>query len=366
MTTDHAAPKPKPVRATRPRRQLIDLALQGGGSHGAFTWGVLDRLLEDERLEIAGISGTSAGAMNAVALAAGLMEGGRSGAREALRRFWTRVAQASPFHALQSGPWGELFGTDNPWLAPMQMYAQWLGQLVSPYQLNPLNLNPLRDILQTEIDFDRVRQCSKTRLFIAATQVRSGRLRVFEQSELTADMVLASACLPLLFQAVQIDGEPHWDGGYAGNPTLLPLITGTPADDLLLVPINPRLREATPTSASDILDRINEVTFNASLLKELRSLALLKQLIRDEGRPRSRRSAPRQPLYERVDALRVHRLDAEAELSRFGASTKLDTRWSFLQQLHGIGRRAADEWLRQNFEHLGRRSTVDLAQEFPG
>jgi NTE family protein len=363
---NQATPAPKPTRrrSVRPRRQLVDLALQGGGSHGAFTWGVLDRLLEDERLELAGISGTSAGAMNAVALAAGLMDGGRDGARAALRRFWTRVAQASPFHALPSGPWGELFGPGNPWLAPMQMYAQWLGQMVSPYQLNPLNLNPLRDILQAEIDFDRVRQCSKTRLFIAATQVSSGRLRVFEQGELTADMVLASACLPLLFQAVEIGGEAYWDGGYAGNPTLLPLITETPADDLLLVPINPRLREPTPTRASDIADRINEVTFNASLLKELRSVALLKQLIHDEGRPRAARAGPRRALYQRVEALRVHRIDAEAELARFGASSKLDTRWSFLQQLHGIGRRAADDWLRTGFRHLGRRSTVDLAREF--
>lgn len=363
----HEAPAPKSAgrRNVRPQRQLIDLALQGGGSHGAYTWGVLDRLLEDERLEIAGISGTSAGAMNAVVLAAGLMDGGRQGAREALLRFWTRVARASPFHALHSGPWGELFGPDNPWLAPMQMYAQWLGQMVSPYQLNPLNLNPLRELLQTEIDFERVRQCGKTRLFIAATQVSSGRLRVFEQCELTADMVLASACLPLLFQAVEIGGEAYWDGGYAGNPTLLPLVTGTPSDDLLLVPINPRLREATPTRASDILDRINEITFNASLLKELRSLALLKQLIQDEGRPHGARSAPRQPLYSRVEALRVHRLDAEAELSKFGASSKMDTRWSFLQQLHGIGRRAADDWLRENFQHLGRRSTLDLGQDTP-
>jgi NTE family protein len=364
MKTAIPAPQPAPRRGKRPQHQLIDLALQGGGSHGAFTWGVLDRLLEDERLEIAGISGTSAGAMNAVALAAGLMEGGRHGARAALRRFWTRVAQASPFHALQSGPWGELFGPDNPWLAPMQMYAQWLGQLVSPYQLNPLNLNPLRDILQTEIDFDRVRQCSKTRLFIAATQVSSGRLRVFEQSELTADMVLGSACLPLLFQAVEIGGEAYWDGGYAGNPSLLPLVTDTVSDDLLLVPINPSRRETVPTQARDILDRVNEITFNASLLKELRSIALLKQLIQDEGRPRGASRTPRQPLYDRIAALRVHRLDAEGELSKFGASTKLDTRWSFLQQLHGIGRRTADDWLRLNFEHLGRRSTVDLTQEF--
>jgi NTE family protein len=345
---------------TPPQRRQIDLALQGGGSHGAFTWGVLDRLLEDERLEIAGISGTSAGAMNAVALAAGLMEGGRAGARAALRRFWTAVAAASPFGQFAAGPLAPFFGAENPWLTPLQVYADWLGHVVSPYQLNPLNLNPLRDILVEQIDFERVRRCHKARLFIAATQVRSGELRIFEQAELTADMVLASACLPLLFQAVQIEGQAYWDGGYAGNPSLLPLISETPADDLLLVPINPRERNAVPTSARDILDRVNEVTFNASLLKELRTVALLKQLIDSSGQ-----AAPPSltPLFERIAALRVHRVAADEALAAFGASSKLDTRWRFLQQLHGIGRDAADRWLARNFRHLGQRSSVDLARE---
>jgi NTE family protein len=349
--------KAKALTSPAPQRRQIDLALQGGGSHGAFTWGVLDRLLEDERLEIAGISGTSAGAMNAVALAAGLMEGGRIGAREALRRFWTVVAAASPFNRLPAAPFEALYGADNPWLAPLQVYAQWLGQVYSPYQFNPLNLNPLRDILARQIDFERVRRCSKTRLFIAATQVRSGELRLFEQDELTADMVLASACLPLLFQAVEIDGEAYWDGGYAGNPSLLPLISETAADDLLLVPINPRERHAVPTTARDILDRVNEVTFNASLLKELRTVALLKQLTGGETPPAM------SPLFQRIDALRVHRIAADEALAAFGAQSKLDTRWSFLQQLHAIGRDAADRWLALNFKHLGQRSSVDLARE---
>jgi NTE family protein len=350
--TANALPRPRP-----PERRQIDLALQGGGSHGAFTWGVLDRLLEDERLEIAGISGTSAGAMNAVALAAGLMQGGRVGAREALRRFWTAVVAASPFNRLPAGPFDALYGAGNPWLAPLQLYTAWLGQVASPYQLNPLNLNPLREILAAQIDFDRVRHCSKTRLFIAATRVRTGELRIFEQPELTEDMVLASACLPLLFQAVEIDGEAYWDGGYAGNPSLLPLIGGTPADDLLLVPINPRQRDAVPTTARDILDRVNEVTFNASLLKELRTVALLKQLTGGEA------PAALSPLFQRIDALRVHRIAADASLAAFGAQSKLDTRWSFLQQLHAIGRDAADRWLARHFRDLGQRSSVDLARE---
>jgi NTE family protein len=351
----------------RPQRQRIDLALQGGGSHGAFTWGVLDRLLEEEWLEIAGVSGTSAGAMNAVALAAGLMEGGRIGAQAALRRFWERVADASPFAALDDNPIAAMFGPGNPWLqpwiAPWQQVAKALGSQFSPYQLNPLNLNPLREILEDTVNFDRVRACNRTQLFIAATHVATGELRVFDQDELTADMVLASACLPLLFQAVEIGGEAYWDGGYAGNPTLMPLISETDADDLLLVQINPSRRDDVPTQASDILDRANEVTFNASLLKELRTIALIKELLEDAGRPDS---CYQRPLFRRIDDLRLHRLDADDELAQFGASSKLQTGRSFLLQLHTLGRRAAHEWLLAHGKDIGKRTTSELPATYTG
>jgi NTE family protein len=357
------------TRNTRrpPQRQRIDLALQGGGSHGAFTWGVLDRLLEEEWLEIAGVSGTSAGAMNAVALAAGLMEGGRIGAQAALRRFWERVADASPFAALDDNPIATMFGPGNPWLqpwiAPWQQVAKALGSQFSPYQLNPLNLNPLREILEDTVNFDRVRACNRTQLFIAATHVATGELRVFDQDELTADMVLASACLPLLFQAVEIGGEAYWDGGYAGNPTLMPLISETDADDLLLVQINPSRRDDVPTQASDILDRANEVTFNASLLKELRTIALIKELLEDAGRPDS---CYQRPLFRRIDDLRLHRLDADDELAQFGASSKLQTGRSFLLQLHTLGRRAAHEWLLAHGKDIGKRTTSELPATYTG
>jgi NTE family protein len=348
----------------RQKRLRIDLALQGGGSYGAFTWGVLDRLLEDERLEIAGISGASAGAMNAVAVAGGLMEGGRDGARTALRRFWNRVADASPFNQLSDGPLGAIFGPNNPWLqpwiAPLQQFGQALGSQLSPYQLNPLNLNPLRDILTDTVDFEAVRACDRTQLFIAATQVSTGELRIFRQIELTVDMVLASACLPLLFQAVEIDGEAYWDGGYAGNPALLPLIAETDADDLLLVQINPTRRDTLPTSAEDILDRANEVTFNASLLKELRTIGLIKEVLADAGRPDS---AYRRPLFRRIDDLRLHRLGAESELAPLGASSKSQTNRAFLEQLHTIGRQAADDWLAEHADDVGKRSTFTLPTE---
>ncbi|MGS5085033.1 patatin-like phospholipase family protein [Hydrogenophaga sp. A37] len=346
---------------------LIDLALQGGGSHGAFTWGVLDRLLDDERLEISGISGTSAGAMNAVALAAGLMEGGRVGAQACLARFWKSVAESSSFHHLETGPLGALFGTQNPWLqaamAPWQTAAKYVGGQFSPYQFNPLNLNPLRKILEDTVNFEHVRACHRTQLFIAATHVATGELHVFRQDELTADMVLASACMPLLFQAVMVKGEAYWDGGYAGNPTLMPLISETPADDLMLVQINPDRRDRIPTQASDILDRASEVTFNASLLKELRTIGLIKELLNDAGRPDT---SFQRPLFRRVDDLRLHKISAEAELSPFGASSKTETGWSFLSQLHGIGRRAADDWLHEHGKHLGQRSTYALPEVYTG
>ncbi|TNF62441.1 MAG: patatin-like phospholipase family protein [Burkholderiales bacterium] len=355
---------PRAARPPRTRRQFIDLALQGGGSHGAFTWGVLDRLLQDETLEIAGVSGTSAGAMNAVALAAGLMAGGREGARENLGRFWRRVAQASPFHPLEMGPLAALWGPDNPWLAawttPWRQAAGWLGSQLSPYQLNPLNLNPLRDVLRETVDFERVCGCNKTQLFIAATQVRTGALRIFRQHEVSIEVVLASACLPLLFQAVEIEGEAYWDGGYAGNPTLLPLIQESPADDLLLVQINPSLRDELPTRADAILDRINEVTFNASLLKEMRSIALLQQLIAEEEPARRRRN----PLLRRIATLRTHRVDGGQALGALGAGTKTQSQWPFLSMLFDRGVEAADRWLHENRRHIGRRSTLDLGQAF--
>jgi NTE family protein len=354
------SPRKKSVSA-KPKKLRIDLALQGGGSHGAFTWGVLDRLLEEEWLEIAGISGTSAGAMNAVAVAAGLTEGGREGARACLRRFWRRVAETSPFHSWESSPFGALLDGTTPWMqavmSPWQQAASLVGKQLSPYQLNPLNLNPLRTILAETVDFDSVRACHRTQLFIAATQVSTGDLRVFRQEELTPDMVLASACLPLVFQAVEIEGEAYWDGGYAGNPALLPLISETESDDLLLVQINPNRRDTVPTNARTILDRANEITFNASLLKELRTIALIKEVLEDAGRPDR---AYRRPLFRRIDNLRLHKLDPEEALKPFSAGSKTQTNLSFLEQLHSIGRQAAHSWLAENAQHLGQRSTCAL------
>ena len=327
----------------------VELALQGGGSHGAFTWGVLDRLLEEPWIELAGLSGTSAGAMNAVVLAHGLLEDGREGARAALRRFWTRVGDAAALSPLRMNPFAAFF-------------SEMMSRVMSPYQFNPLNLNPLRDILASTVDFARLRSADTPRVFVSATAVATGKLRVFHREELDADRVMASACLPALFQAVQVDGEAYWDGGYVGNPALLPLVRESPAHDLIVVQVNPVLRESAPTSAQDIMDRVNEISFNSSLMHEMRAIAMLKQLIADEGVPSHRY---KERLFHQVDELRVHRIHGDAELLELGARSKFDAGPALLARLFGFGRGAADAWLSYHRKHLGRRSSVELSDYHP-
>lgn len=336
----------------------IELALQGGGSHGAFTWGVLDRLLEDERIEIDAISGTSAGAMNAAVLAGGLIAGGRAAAREALRRFWSRVSNVSGRGSTAQDAMAAFFGNWSLTGSPLHLYLDWAGRSLAPHQFNPFNLNPLRHIIATEVDFESVRRSARIKLFISATNVRTGQLKEFRQPELSADAVMASACLPLLFRPVEIDGEAYWDGGYVGNPSLMPLITESPAHDLVLVQINPSRREALPLSVADILDRVDEITFNSSLVKELRSVALLQQLLQMEEAPVG---GWRPQLFTQIAALRLHRIEAENELADLGAASKRNTGWPFLNRLFHIGYGAAATFLDCNFTHLGRRSTLPLA-----
>ncbi len=335
--------------ASRARRKplLIDLALQGGGAHGAFTWGVLDRLLEEEWLHIDGISGTSAGAMNAAVLVDGLDRGGREGARQALAAFWRAVSDAARFSPLQRGPLDVLLGRWSLEGSPLFLGMDLASRLWSPYDLNPLGINPLGDILQRSIDFERLAK-SKTRLFITATNVRTGRGRVFRNAELSADVLLASACLPTMFQAVQLDGEYYWDGGYSGNPTITPLVRDCDSNDTILVAINPVERPELPTTARGILNRINEVSFNAVLLKELRMIAMLRQ-VADAGNCEGARWA----------RMRIHlvRNELAAELD---SSSKMNAEWAFLTMLQAEGRRAAEAFLERDGGNLGKRSSVDL------
>ncbi len=332
----------------------ISLALQGGGAHGAFTWGVLDHLIEDGRLAFEAISGTSAGAMNAVVMADGWLNGGPDGARKGLETFWRAISSDGKLSAAQRTIFDSFFSA-----SPLRGFGIgdfWLGffkQSASPYDFNPLNINPLKDFLEREIDFERVRACKQFRLFIAATNVETGKGAVFEGKDLTADHVMASACLPTVFQAVEIDGVPYWDGGYMGNPALYPLFYGTGTDDILLVQINPVERKGVPTTPRDIQNRLNEITFNATLLRELRAIDFVARLV-DKGNLSTKD-------YKKV---LMHRIALSQALNDLDASSKLTAKWDFFVMLREAGRKAAKAWLARHFDDLGQRATIDLRKEF--
>lgn len=343
------------------KQKKINLALQGGGSHGAFTWGVLDYLLEDGRFDFEGISATSAGSMNAVVMAAGFLKGKEAGAREYLRRFWRKVSDAGavfcPTQAMVS---------DNPfadfmpkWMVPENPAMQFMNvmaQNISPYQFNPLNINPLRDILGEMIDFEALRRNRDFKLFITATNVRTGALRIFTTHEMTRDMVLASAALPNVFQAVEIDGDAYWDGGYVGNPSLWPLFYETEGHDLLIVHVNPILHKGVPKDALAIEDRVNEITFNSAMLKEMRAIAFVQKLLHKDMLKEEHRSKYRDVL--------IHAIRAEDVMREFSAVTKFDTSWGMLTKLFEAGRTSAAEWVQQNFDKIGKMSSVDLEADY--
>jgi NTE family protein len=318
---------------------LVDLALQGGGSHGAFTWGVLDRLLEEPWLRIDGISGTSA-----VVLADGFMQGGGNGARAALEGFWRKVSNAALLSPFQR-PLDILMGRWTLDSSPTFIAMDLMARLFSPYDLNPGGVNPLRDILAECVDFSRIAN-SPIKLFVTATNVRTGRGHVFRNGDLTPDVLLASACLPTLFQAIEIDGEDYWDGGFAGNPTITPLIRECTSRDTILVPINPLERPGPPRGAREILDRVNEVSFNAVTLKELKMIALMRQ-VADPGTTEGA-------------------VWAGMLMTELGYSSKLNAEWAFLSMLRDEGRRAAETFLAENADNLGKRSSIDLDRLLEG
>lgn len=325
----------------------VDLALQGGGAHGAFTWGVLDRLLEEPCIEIEGISGTSAGAMNAAVLADGYARGGREAARRALASFWERVARAALLSPLQRSPLDVLMGRWTMDTSPAFITLDLIARLISPYDLNPQGTNPLSDILEQSIDRRRIAG-GPIKLFVTATNVATGCGRVFRNPELTPRVLLASACLPTLFQAVEIDGELYWDGGFSGNPTITPLVRECTASDTLIVQVNPIERRGTPRTARDIINRVNEVSFNATLIKELRMIALLRQ-VADPGNCEGKLWA----------SMRIHRI-ASSKMTELGYSSKLNAEWNFLTMLRDEGRRCANTFLQTEVGNLGKRSTFDL------
>ena len=336
------------------KRKPVCLALQGGGSHGAFQWGVLDRLFEDDRIEVKAVTAASAGAINAAALITGIEHSGATGARLALDQLWQNVNRSGGRNLFgQSGAW--LKNLTPQWMAdnPMWQASQTLAMSMSPYSFNPFNLNPLKKVIEAAVDFDALR-ASSIRIHISATAVRAGQSRIFDNSEMSADVLLASSCLPHMFQAVEIDGEPYWDGGYLANPALWPLFENNAPDDIILLPLNPVFRQDTPTQSADISDRLNEILFNAPLIAELRTIAMTQRLI-DEGK--LQRSKDWQ-------APKIHAILADSWLGELSMASKFDTEWSFLKSLKEAGREAASQWLHDCFDDVGKRTSVNLQDVF--
>src|SRR5262245_47519793 len=341
--------RPRPSGRLKKGRKRVNLALQGGGAHGAFTWGVLDQLLEDGRIEIEGVSGASAGAVNAVMLADGLARGGAAEARTRLADFWRAVSVDGHLPVLQRSVVERLFPfvpRDGLWLGAM-------SRMLSPYDVNPLNINPLKELIERFVDFDAIRGGHGPALFISATNVHTGELRVFTRAEITPEVIMASAALPSLFRAVEIGGVPYWDGGYSGNPAVIPFLRATTTEDVLIVQINPRERRKVPTRTREIMSRVNEINFNASLLSELRGVAFVNRLI-DEGR------LPRGMRRGEFRRLKLHRLVMEDLGEAFGARSTLKTDYEYFETLRKLGQRATRRFLDAHFDDIGRRSTIDF------
>lgn len=356
----HSAPKQnidgtkQPVLPKHGAVKNVNLALQGGGAHGAFAWGVLDYLLEDGRLGFEGISATSAGAMNAAVCAHGMLENGRDGAREALHAFWKSVSDAGKHSPIKPGFLNAIRGSYSLDDSPGYFFSDMLSRIFSPYQLNPFNFNPLKDLLEAHVDFERLRTARNSiQLHICATNVETGKVRIFNNRELTADSVLASACLPFLFQAVEIGGEFFWDGGYIGNPAIYPLIYKSDSRDVVIVHINPVVRKGCPKTAAEIMNRLNEISFNSSLMREMRAICFVSKLVE---RGKVAEGDMKQML--------IHSIRADDFMSELGVSSKLNSDWKFLTFLRDAGRKAVAEWLESSFQKIGSESTVDIEKEF--
>lgn len=347
--------QPRAKAAEQPR--ALNLALQGGGAHGAFTWGVLDRLLEDGRVEIASISGTSAGAMNAVSLAQGLMDGGASYARERMGEFWRAVSRIARYSPLRPHPFEPAAARDGHVSETRLVLFDLMTRLFSPYQFNPLDFNPLREVLEQSIDFKRLRRDCPIALHIAATDVATGKPRIFRNRELSVDCLLASACLPHLHRAVKVGRRHYWDGGFSANPAILPLIEAGHAEDTLIVQLDPAVTAKVPTDARAIIARVNHLTFGAPLKREIEAIQHLRALAAEGWAPGNGRR-------RRIRRHRFHHIAAGSQIRKLGPGSRLTPEWLVLCRLRDLGRAAAQAWLNQNLEDLGRRSTVDLAAKF--
>lgn len=334
--------------------KTINLALQGGGAHGAFAWGIIDKLLEDGRIKFDSISATSAGAMNAAVLAHGLATGGNDGGREALYNFWKKIcASGEKYNPIKKTPIEELFGVP---LENSMSYVLFdlFSKVLSPYQFNPANFNPLKDVLVECVDIDRIIAAETPKLFLSATNVKTGKIKVFDNKDMSIDAILASACLPFMFQSVQIGDDYLWDGGYLGNPAIFPLIYNSDCNDILIIHINPINRDTVPESSTDILNRVNEISFNSSLMREMRAIAFVTKLI-DEGWIKDEHKNKLRRFF-------LHAIRADETMQNFSVASKLNPNWAFIEQLYNEGRREGEEWLKKNFRHLGNKSSLDMAE----
>lgn len=337
-------------------KKKVSVALQGGGSHGAFSWGVMDRLLEDGRFEIEGLTGTSAGGMNAVAIAQGLMKGGNQAARDELKAFWQKISDSGKNSPLNHrGPIDKALGKYTMYHSPGFVIFDYLSRMFSPYELNPLQIDPLKDVIASSFDFDALRKFKGVKVYLCATHVQTGKLRIFGLDEMKIEALQATACLPTIHNAVKVDGEYYWDGGFIGNPVFFPLIYDCESPDIILIQLNPTVREKIPTTAREIGDRLNEITNNASVVREMRAISFISDLI-DDGK------------LDPKETKRVfmHMIEDEDTFADLGWSSKLNTEWDFFMHLFEKGRSAADKWIKENYEHVGKKTTAPLREHFVG
>ncbi len=348
-----AQPRSADIAANEPvvGQKTINLALQGGGSHGAFTWGVVDRFLEDERIKFEGITATSAGGVNAVLIADGLAAGGRQGARDLLRVFWKKMSEMTSQSIIAPSFFDKMnpkFGLEN---SPGYVMTDIISRFMSPYQLNPFDANPMRDLLNEVVNFERLQKQDLVDVFLCATTVRTGKVKIFNKKEITANHVLASACLPFVMRAPEIDGEIYWDGGFMGNPAIFPVIYGCKSCDVVMVHLTPMVRNEFPTDSRSILNRMQEISFNSSLMREMRAIAFVTQLI-DEGKMSGGKR------------MFMHLIEAEDVIAELSGSSKMNAEWRFLTHLFNIGRERADAWIAANFDRVGKELTVDIQARY--
>lgn len=334
-------------------KKVVTLAMQGGGAHGAFTWGVVDKLLEDGRFIIEGMAGTSAGGMNAVATALGLIDGGNDGARKMLYTFWKKMSESGATSPICCGPIDMMLGKYTMYNSPGFLLFDFMSKILSPYQTNPMNLNSLRDLVEELFDFEKIQKSKDYKVFLAATHVYTGKVKIFPNEEITSNALQATACLPTMFKAVMVNNEYYWDGGFIANPPIYPLIYNCETPDVIVIKLNPTHRNRLPIASTEISDRLNEITNNESIVREMRSIHFISKLIEKGDLDKNK--------YKH---LHLHLIENEESFQDLGWSSKLNTEWAFLEHLFEEGRKTCSKWIEKNFDKVGKETSFDMVEEF--